>query len=254
MLAAIVLVLATASATSSGDPAFRGGWGADAAWIATGLALEGGAIALERELNEPHCPCSDENVPDFDRWPLGRNRKDAKDGSDIGQDTLVFGMPLVAALAVPGNAETRVHAALVTGEAILVTAGVTDVLKAALRRPRPYTYRDDGGKDFGPESYHSMPSGHTSSSFAAATALVTVLHQRRPGWRATPFIAAGAYATAAGVAFLRVDAGVHFPSDVVAGAALGTSVGWAVAASRQTREPAVTIVPSRGGIGLVYRF
>ena len=40
MLAAVVLLLAsTGTATTGGDPAFRGGWAADAAWIATGLAL-----------------------------------------------------------------------------------------------------------------------------------------------------------------------------------------------------------------------
>lgn len=254
MLAAVVLLLtATGTATTGGDPAFRGGWAADAAWIATGLALEQGASALERSLEEPGCPCDDANVPDFDRWPLGRDRKDAKLGSDIGRDTLTYGTPLLVALAVPGRPVTRVHAALVTGEAMLVTAGVTDVLKASLRRPRPYAYRDDGD-ELGPEAYHSMPSGHASRSFAAATALVTVLHHRRPGWRATPWIAAGAYGTAAAVAFLRVDAGVHFPSDVVAGAAVGTSVGWAVARSREMPAPAVTVVPMDRGVAFALRF
>src|SRR5438105_1073009 len=97
MLATLALILATA------DPAFAGGWQADAAWIATGLALSGSSVVIERSLDHPSCPCSDENVPDFDRWPLGRNRKDAKDGSDIGQYALVFGAPLAAGLAGPGE-------------------------------------------------------------------------------------------------------------------------------------------------------
>lgn len=246
ILAAAVLLVTTA-----GDPAFRGGWAADGAWIAAGLALQRGSVVIERSVNTPDCPCDRGRVPSFDRWAIGRDRKDAARDSDAGRDLLVFGAPLAAGLAVPGTGETRVHAALVVAESVLVTRGVTSVLKASFQRPRPNAYADEGGP-LGPGTYHSMPSGHTSSSFAAATGLVTVLTQRRPGCRATPWIAAGAYATAVTVGFLRVDAGRHFPSDVVAGAALGTSVGWAVARSREL--PDVVLAPAPDGVSVLVRF
>lgn len=251
-IAALALVLATgAISTSGGDVAFRGGWTADAAWVATGLALQGGARVLERSLEEPSCPCDPVEVPPFDHWALGRDRRESRRYSDGGRNTLIYGAPLLAAAAVPGSVATRAQAALVVGESILVTAGVTNIAKAVALRPRPYAYDADPGEDLGPEAFHSMPSGHTSYSFAAATGLVTVLHQRRPGWRATPWIAAGAYSVAAATAFWRVDAGVHFPSDVLAGAALGTGVGWIVAHSR---EMPVAIVTLRNGVGIAGRF
>lgn len=61
----------------------------------------------------------------------------------------------------------------------------------------------------------SMPSGHAMMAFSGAVILAAVL----PRWR-WPVLA-----LAAGVALSRVYLGVHYPSDVVAGALLGAAVG-----------------------------
>jgi membrane-associated phospholipid phosphatase len=59
----------------------------------------------------------------------------------------------------------------------------------------------------------SFPSSHSTSSFAAARAFGPLL----PSW---PLLGA-----AAAMAFSRLYLGVHYPSDVAAGAALGTVIG-----------------------------
>jgi membrane-associated phospholipid phosphatase len=59
----------------------------------------------------------------------------------------------------------------------------------------------------------SFPSSHSTSSFAAARAFGRLLP-------APPL-----YAAALGMAFSRLYLGVHYPSDIVAGAALGTALG-----------------------------
>jgi undecaprenyl-diphosphatase len=60
----------------------------------------------------------------------------------------------------------------------------------------------------------SFPSGHAATSFAAATVLTFAFPRLAPAL----FVLAGA------VAFSRVYVGVHYPLDVVGGAALGVLV------------------------------
>jgi undecaprenyl-diphosphatase len=89
---------------------------------------------------------------------------------------------------------------------------VTFGLKYAVNRPRPYTtysfiqpYQHD--KD------PSFPSGHSSFSFNTATSLFLVA----PRW----YVAIPAYAWATTVAYSRLDLGMHYPTDVFAGAVIG---------------------------------
>jgi undecaprenyl-diphosphatase len=65
----------------------------------------------------------------------------------------------------------------------------------------------------------SFPSSHAAAAFAGARAYAPLL----PGGRAL-------YAVAAAMGLSRIYLGVHYPSDIAAGAALGTVVGGVMAA------------------------
>jgi undecaprenyl-diphosphatase len=65
----------------------------------------------------------------------------------------------------------------------------------------------------------SFPSDHAAAGFAVA--LVLLRHHRRLGWAAV--------AAAALMSFARVYVGDHYPGDVLAGAAIGTVAGLALA-------------------------
>ncbi len=118
---------------------------------------------------------------------------------DVGMDALVAGSVLTGFFA-PGEGRTAKEETWNQAEAFALSEGVTTILKVTANRRRP-----DGGS-------HSFPPGHSTAAFAAATLL----------WRNSgPWVGVPAAAVAAAVAYSRVEAGRHYPSDVLAGAAIG---------------------------------
>jgi membrane-associated phospholipid phosphatase len=99
---------------------------------------------------------------------------------------------------------------ILAGEAI--TSGLTLAIKYSVNRDRPYTtYSDILKKTSG--GGPSFPSGHTSSAFATATSVSLAY----PKW----YIIVPSFAWAGTVAYSRMHLGVHYPSDVLAGAVVG---------------------------------
>lgn len=92
------------------------------------------------------------------------------------------------------------------------------LLKNLIARPRPCWIDSSVDMLVAVPTDFSFPSGHTLACFVAATVLLR--YDKRLG------IAALAIAVA--VAFSRLYLYVHFPSDVVCGAALGVAIGLAV--------------------------
>jgi decaprenylphosphoryl-5-phosphoribose phosphatase len=115
---------------------------------------------------------------------------------------------VVMAFVDPDNGEDWVVAGILGPVAI----GVNYVVKVAVRRPRPVL---EGLPPLGgaPSSL-SFPSGHATSSFACATAMTRIAPEA-----AILFLLAGAISVG------RPYLGMHYPSDVLAGALLGIGLG-----------------------------
>ena len=90
-------------------------------------------------------------------------------------------------------------------------------IKYAVNRPRPYaTYTYIENYRFNKDP--SFPSGHTSFAFNTATSLVLLC----PEW----YVAVPAYGWAAAVGYSRMHLGMHYPTDVIAGAITGAGASW----------------------------
>lgn len=104
------------------------------------------------------------------------------------------------------------HKGLYVGATWLTSAILANGIKVIVRRDRPFVTYPDIEKLASGGSY-SFPSGHSSEAFSIATSLSISF----PKW----YVVAPAYLWAGLVGYSRMDLGVHYPTDVLAGAVLG---------------------------------
>lgn len=109
--------------------------------------------------------------------------------------------------------------ALYVASSSAVNVLVTMLVKKIVKRPRPFLANVKIKAVYQP-SHYSFPSGHTSTAFTTATAL----SQAYPKW----YVIVPSYLWAGSVGYSRLYLGVHYPTDVAAGALLGTGAAFSL--------------------------
>lgn len=131
---------------------------------------------------------------------------------------LVIGTPtVIAAAGLISHDKNTLRDAGVIMASTIVNVAVSIALKYTFNRERPFmTYPDIIKKadSFGP----SFPSGHTAIAFATATSLSLTY----PEW----YVIIPSFAYAGTIAYSRMHLGVHYPSDVAAGAVIGAGCAY----------------------------
>ena len=132
-----------------------------------------------------------------------------------------IGLALAAAV-IFGDARARLCAVIA-----LVAVGINDgvvvnTIKHAVHRPRPCIALPDVVERLGCTTSGSMPSAHAANWFAAT--MIVFIFYRRKLWLLLPVAF-----MAVAVSFSRIYNGVHYPSDVLAGAIIGAGTAAAVA-------------------------
>jgi len=169
------------------------------------------------------------------RWARGPDvQGDSSRRELVSTLTRINETPLtIAAAATYGigrlaGSATTADVGLHTFEALVLTTGVSEVIRGVLGRTRPRAAPDDPydfdpGSGFSSFDTRSFPSLHTAAAFATATALVGEIRERKPG--ATRYAAPLLYTAALAPGLTRVYLDQHWASDIVAGAFLGALLG-----------------------------
>ena len=141
----------------------------------------------------------------------------------------------------------------------LQVAGIESGLNLTMRSTkvwaRPYMYGKDGGSSRNAaQAYGSFYSGHASAAFATAVFTGMWFSRTYPRSQWIPWIWAGSLSAATVVAVLRVAAGKHFPTDVVAGAVMGSAVSFTVLKLHESEQNSVSLAGSPQGFFFIYKF
>jgi membrane-associated phospholipid phosphatase len=206
----------------------------DLAVLLSGASLWAGSeLMLNEVVPLGRCPCDPARLNDIDRSTAGRT------GPDL---TLPANVTLGVLLALPalldgydvwrghGRAPEWIEDTLVLGQALVVGGALNAMVKIAVQRPRPSAYGLDPASPRldDPNTYLSFYSLSAAELFTAAAVGATTYALRHPHGAARWVYLGVAGTLATGFGISRVVLGKHFPTDVIAAAALGSLVGLVV--------------------------
>lgn len=160
-------------------------------------------------------------------------------GKVTGATPTIIGAGLASYAVGRARGMTRVqHLGMDEIEAALLSSGIVEATKRIVRRDRPLN--EDGTR----QSTFSFPSGHATTTFAAATVL-----QQHLGYKA----GVPTYLVASYVAASRLHDNRHFASDVIFGAATGIVIGRSVTWHGRNFYAGPMLVPGGSGIMIAAR-
>jgi membrane-associated phospholipid phosphatase len=149
----------------------------------------------------------------------------------INESTLTVGGLAVYAIARIAKQPIVADVAFHTAESVAAASLASQVIRGPLGRARPRNaappfenqYDFHAFQGFRHFENRAFPSIHSSSGFAAASAIVAEVHRRKPS--ATMAVAIPAYALALTPGLSRMYLGQHWASDIFAGAFVGAFFG-----------------------------
>jgi membrane-associated phospholipid phosphatase len=175
-----------------------------------------------------------------------------------GKNSYIASNFLMAAVALPqilGVKENFGVQALMLYEVLALQGGLQLMARSLKVWPRPFMLGSEGGKEReNPSSAGSFYSGHTSAAFSLAVFTGIWFDDIYSGSHWSKWVWGGGLSVAALTGILRMAGGMHYPSDVLAGAAIGSLIGWMVPTlhKRNSKSNGAPIAPSY--IGWQYRF
>ncbi len=252
----VVLALGATTPARAEDPRLRPAYDLRTDLEVTALAA-GGSLALlglKGDLAPLRCrwcgpPAFDADVTRALGWS---NRDAASTTSNVLEVALgagVLGNALLEGYRA-GDPEAGLVNVLLITEATSIALLLDTGVKYAVGRSRPYVWLSGSATDTR-DGNLSFFSGHATFAFAVAASSSTLLfEQRAPG---AGIASAAAFGVAGFIGYLRIAADAHYLSDVLAGAAVGSLVGWAVPHFfHPSQDGAVQLRPAPGGVAITW--
>lgn len=191
------------------------------------------------------------DVNSFDRKGTFNYSIKANNWSDvfsIGSYALPF------ALLIPKRTRGDVGTIfLLYGESFLINGGLTGLTKRLSKRPRPFVYNELApfAKKQLRGARYSFFSGHTSSAAHNSFFAAKIFSDYFPDSKLKPYVWITAATIPAVTGYLRVKAGKHYPTDVMAGYAVGALVGFLVPhLHKKGKDSPLGIIASPNGVSL----
>ncbi len=232
------------------------------------ITLATGTTWIVTEIEKKHlapseCRWCDETLNGFDAW--GRDhlrwestRSAARLSSLTGfvvAPALAYGLDWAAARHDDRGSNIRDDAVLIT-QSVTIAADVSQLLKFTTGRQRPYLrppFPSELSTLTPADNNTSFPSGHATLAFSAVTSGAEIAALR--GYRWAPWIWKAGVPVAILTAYFRVAADRHYLTDVLAGAGVGSAIGFAVPyfghRRGDPRIPSVAVVPTVFGSRMV---
>lgn len=229
-----ILLICTLACTSlQGQNPYTLSWGVDAPLIGLGSATLGASYAFAKRhpafKADQIDPLPNFKGPNMDRMSLKYWSPRAKRASDAFLYTSVA-LPALVLLTPSVRQAGWGTAAVIGTETILVSSAFTKLTKNLVGRTRPFVYNPHAplSAKLTKDARESFFSGHTSLSAAACFAGASVYSAYHPNSSSRRWVWLGAITLPAATGYLRIRAGKHFPTDVLAGYAVGALCGWAI--------------------------
>lgn len=245
----IVILLISASLFSQSP--YKISWNKDGYIVGGGIITGSTALALDKSvrpltLQEVNL-LSRESINSFDRSATYRYSVSASRASDV-----LYGIALAAPITMFTDRAIRKDWKTITLmylETFGWVGSITELTKASVQRIRPLVYNSNVPFDSksSSESRKSFFSGHSSVAFASAFFISTVYSDYNPNSKWRPFVYTGSLLTASVVGYLRYEAGAHFPTDILAGAAAGSAIGYIIPWLHRIGKENTSITPSAPG-------
>ncbi|WP_149554760.1 phosphatase PAP2 family protein [Treponema pectinovorum] len=215
---------------------FKLSFSKDAFLLGTGIALSGGDLILDnllkinRQEYDPSKVYNRDDVNAFDRLFM---REYSHSLDKYVSNAFLFSTVATPLVLFPKTEKEEWKTiTFMYAETLLIANGLKELTKLAINRARPFMY-------FEPSTYpkddiedgdwaNSFLSGHTTMAFAGATFTSYVFYKYFPGSQYKYAVVASSYALACATGLFRILAGKHFVTDVLAGAVLGSAVGYLV--------------------------